>query len=78
MKRPSASKHYFVMNLACHEVARQQLRMHQFAVQLYETLVERFGINHEQTQSALRLVEETNPDRSDVTVSVRRGSLAQE
>jgi hypothetical protein len=77
MKRFSAVKHYSIMSLVCREEAQRQLRMHRFAVRLYETLVERYGINHEQAQLALRLVEVTKPDGSDVIVSVPNGRLAQ-
>ena len=50
--------------------AQHQLRLHLFAVQLYETLVERYGIDHEQAELALRLVEATNLDGGDVAVSL--------
>lgn len=72
MKRQPPSKALFDMKAVPREEIEQQLRMHRFAVQLYETLVERVGINHEEAQLALKLVEATNPDRTDVTVSVRR------
>lgn len=77
MKRLSAGKHYSNMSLVCREEAQRQLRMHRFAVRLYETLVDRYGINHEHAQMALRLVEVTKPDGSDVTVCVPNGRLAQ-
>ena len=58
------------------EEAQHPPRLHRFAVQLYETLVERYGINHEQAEVALGLVEATKPDNS--TVSVPSGGLAGE
>jgi len=51
--------------------AQRRLGMHRFAVQLYQTLVERHGIHHQEAQLALRLVAATNPDGSTVAVSVR-------
>ena len=66
----------FDMTAVRNDEARQQLRMHRFAVRLYETLVERYGINHEQTKLALRLVEATNTDGGDVAVSVPGRGLA--
>jgi hypothetical protein len=60
------------------EEAQHQLRLHLFAVQLYETLVERYGIDHEQAELALRLVEATNLDGGDVAVSLPSGDLARE
>jgi hypothetical protein len=57
--------------------AQRQLQIHRFAVQLYETLAEWYGIHHEQTELALRLVGATNPDGSTVAVCVpSRSSLA--
>jgi hypothetical protein len=58
------------VSLEHHENPLHQQRLHRFAIQLYETLVERYGIHHEQAQLALRLVEATNPDGSDVAVSI--------
>jgi hypothetical protein len=60
------------------EETYRQLRLHRFAVRLYETLVERYGIQHEQAQLALRLVEATNPDNSTVAVSIPSGNLARQ
>jgi len=54
----------------------RQLQVHRFAVQLYETLVERLGIHHEQTQLALRLVESTKPEGGSVVVSAGDGREA--
>ena len=73
MKRPAAWKHYAVVSLQHHENPLHQQRLHRFAIQLYETLVERYGIHHEQAQLALRLVEATNPDGSAVAVSIPSG-----
>lgn len=58
------------MALVRHEQEQHQLRLHRFAVRLYETLVERYGIHHEQAELALRLVQATNPDGREVVVSV--------
>jgi hypothetical protein len=55
------------------EETQHQLRLHRFAVRLYETLVERYGIQHEEAELALRLVEATNTDGGDVAVSVPSG-----
>jgi hypothetical protein len=60
------------------EETQHQLRLHLFAVQLYETLAERNGIDHEQTKLALRLVEATNLDGGDVAVSLPSGVLARQ
>ena len=78
LKRPRPANHYSFMSPVRQMETQYQLRIHRFAVQLYETLVERVGIHHEETQLALRLVEATDPDGSDVTVTVRRGKLAGE
>jgi hypothetical protein len=64
------------MTAARQQELQHQLRLHRFAVQLYETLVERYGIHHEQAKLALRLVEETNPENSTVAVPMPSGSLA--
>jgi hypothetical protein len=56
--------------------AHRQRRLHRFAVQLYDTLVERYGIHHEQTKLALRLVESTNPDGRSVVVPVSNRASA--
>ena len=48
--------------------AQQDLRIHRLAVELYELLVARHGIYHEQAQLALRLVEATNPEGSAIAV----------
>ena len=51
--------------------AQRLLMVHRFAVQLYETLAEQHGIDHEQTKLALRLVEETRPDDGSVVVLIQ-------
>jgi hypothetical protein len=43
------------------EETEKRRRIHQFAVQFHKTLVERYGVDHEQTKLASRLVEATNP-----------------
>jgi hypothetical protein len=58
--------------------AHRLLQMHRFAVQLYETLAERYGIHHEQTELALRLVGATNPNGCTVAVSVPSGNSLSE
>jgi hypothetical protein len=52
------------------EETQRRLLMHQLAVQLYETLVERHGINHGQAELARRLVEATDPGRTAPASSV--------
>jgi hypothetical protein len=64
------------MELVCRDESLRQLRLHRFAVQLYETLVERYGINHEQTELALRLVEATNPDGNAGKVVLMKASAS--
>ncbi len=51
-----------------HDEAQHHLRIHRLAVKLYESLVARHGIHHEQAELALRLVEATNPEGSAVAV----------
>ncbi len=52
--------------------AMHQRKMHRFAIQLYGTLVERYGIHDEQARLALRLVEATNPSGLAVVVPMQR------
>jgi hypothetical protein len=52
------------------EETPNQLRLHRFAVQLFQSAVERYGIDHEEAELALRLVEATNPGDTDVAVLV--------
>jgi hypothetical protein len=52
----------------------RQLRLHRFAVQLYETLVEKYGLDHEQTERALQLVKATKPMDATVAVCVVRAA----
>jgi hypothetical protein len=70
---PGVRKTLSSMTTARPKEAQHQLRLHRFAVQLYETLVERYGIDHEQAKLALRLVEATNQDGSHVAVSLPSG-----
>jgi hypothetical protein len=53
---------------ARHEETHRQLWMHRFAIELYQTRIELYGIDDEQTALALRLVEATKPDCSAVAV----------
>jgi len=65
-----------VMSLVRYAETQRELRMHRFAVRLYETLVERHGINNEHAELVLRLVEATNTNGGEVAVSVPSGNLA--
>jgi hypothetical protein len=65
-----------VMSLVRYDETQRELGMHRFAVRLYETLVERHGLNNEHAELALRLVEATNTNGGEVAVSVPSGSFA--
>jgi hypothetical protein len=55
---------------------RVRLRLHRRAVQIYQSTVEKYGIADERAQSALHLVEITNPGDAEVAVQTRNVKVA--